>query len=135
MKGNRGVAPQDIRKRMQELYVYDLYGFRTEIKALSSILYPFETINAFATGIYKGKRRMIVVTIYRIVVVSTGLASEPDVYELRREDITGYTIKKKFFVSSISVESGEETFEFKMVSRRVLDLFGWAIDQPLPELD
>jgi hypothetical protein len=117
---------------MQELYVYDLYGFRTETKALASVLYPYETINCFATGIHKGKRRMLVVTYYRIIIVSTAFGSPADIVSINREQIRHASYTKRFFTSTISFEAEGTTYEFSMVSRRVLEMFTWAVEQTLP---
>ncbi|MDD3823203.1 MAG: PH domain-containing protein [Sphaerochaetaceae bacterium] len=132
MAGSRqGV--KEIRERMQELYVYDLYGFRTELKTLSSILYPYEKINCFATGIFKGKRRMLVVTHYRLIILSTGFGSAPEIFAFDREHISDPRFTKRFFTSSISFDAEGKTIELAMVSRRVLELFVWAVRQPLPK--
>lgn len=123
---------REIKQRMQELYVYDLYGFRTETKALASVLYPYETINCFATGIHKGKRRMLVVTYYRIIIVSTAFGSPADIVSINREKIQNPVYLKRFFTSSISFEADGTKYEFAMVSRRVLEMFIWALEQTLP---
>lgn len=129
--GNRqGV--HGIKQRMQELFVYDLYGFRTEIKPLSEVLYPYETINCFATGIHQGKRRLLVVTYYRIIIVSTGFGAAPEFKEIKRELVENPSYKKKFFTSSLSFEAEGVTYTFSLVSRRVLELFVWAVNQPGP---
>jgi len=130
-RGSSGT--KDIITRMQELYVYDLYGFRTETKALASVLYPYETINCFATGIYQGRRRMLVVTIYRIIIVASNLVSPADIITIRREAITQHAFHKRFFTSSIEFSTAEEHYELKNVSRRVLEMFSWAVEQPLPQ--
>ena len=126
---------REIKERMQELYVYDLYGFRTESKALASVLYPYETINCFATGIHKGKRRMLVVTYYRIIIISTAFATPADIVSINRELILNPTYVKRFFTSSISFEADGSKYEFSMVSRRVLEMFIWAVGQELPVRD
>lgn len=117
---------------MQELYVYDLYGFRTEIKPLSQLLYPYETINCFATGIHQGKRKMLVVTYYRVLIISTSLGAPADIVEMKRETIEHATYEKRFFLSALSFEVEGNSYHFSMVSRRVLELFVWAINQPHP---
>lgn len=122
----------EIRQRMQELYVYDLYGFRTEIKPLSQLLYPYETINCFATGIHKGKRKMLVVTYYRILIISTGIGSPAEIIEIKRELVEKPNYVKRFFLSTVSFEAEGTSYNFAMVSRRILELFVWAVNQPAP---
>jgi len=126
-------AKKDVRERMQELYVYDLYGFRPEIKSLSALLYPYETINCFATGVHQGLRRMVVVTVYRVLVIGNRLASGADVIAIPRKDVLSHTHNKRFFTSSIEFDTAKNHYEFTNVSRRVLELFDWALDQPLPD--
>lgn len=129
----QATKPQDIRLRMQELYVYDLYGFRPEIKALASIVYPYETINCFATGINDGLRRLVVVTGYRVIIVSRRLIGGVEVTVIPRERIISHSYEKRWFASSIEFESEEGHFRFSNVSRRVLELFEWAMEQPLAQ--
>ena len=117
---------------MQELYVYDLYGFRTEIKPLSQLLYPYETINCFATGIHDGKRKMLVVTYYRLLIISTSLGAPAEIVEIKREMVENATYVKRFFLSTLSFDADGKTYRFSMVSRRVLELFVWAINQTAP---
>ncbi len=123
---------REIRERMQELYVYDLYGFRTEIKPLASVLYPLETINCFAMGIHEGKRKLIVVTYYRIIIVSTSFGSPAQITEIPREAVGEPSYKKRFFTSSISFTADGKVHTFSLVSRRVLELFVWAVQLPAP---
>lgn len=117
---------------MQELYVYDLYGFRTETKALAAVLYPYEKINSFAVGLHEGRRKMLVVTYYRLIIVFSKIGSPPEFRWFDREEISNPRFEKRFFASSISFEAQGETHEFSMVSRRVLELFVWAVEQPAP---
>ncbi len=117
---------------MQELYVYDLYAFRTEVKPLASLLYPLETINCFAMGIHDGKRKLVVVTYYRIIIISTSFGSPAQVTEIPREAVSDPTYIKRFFTSSISFTAEGERYTFSLVSRRVLELFVWAVQQPGP---
>lgn len=116
---------------MQELYVYDLYGFRPEIKALSSIVYPYETINCFATGIHEGIRRLMAVTGYRVIIVGRRLIGGSDAIVIPRSQITSHSYRKRWFTSSIEFESEEGRFLLTNVSRRVLELFDWAMEQPI----
>lgn len=66
-----------IRERMQELYVYDLYGFRSENKALAGTLYPHEKINSFAVGLHEGLKKMLVVTTHRLIIIRSSFGKTP----------------------------------------------------------
>jgi len=123
---------REIRERMQELYVYDLYAFRTELKPLAELLYPLETINCFAAGIHEKRRKFIVVTYYRVIIISTMFGNPAEITEIKRELVKNPTFKKRFFTSSISFEAEGETYSLSFVSRRVLELFVWAVTQPNP---
>jgi hypothetical protein len=128
-------SARQIRERMQELYVYELYGFRLETKILAQIIYPHEQINCFATGIHDGLRRMVVVTDYRIIIVGRRLVGKPEIGIISRRDVTSHSMEKRWFTSSITVSTEESTYHFSAVSRRVVELFVWAMEQPLPPLD
>jgi hypothetical protein len=120
-----------IRERMQELYVYDLYGFRSENKALAGTLYPHEKINSFAVGLHEGLKKMLVVTTHRLIIIRSSFGKTPDVQAVKRELIEEPSYTKRFFNSELSFKLHGETFTFTMVSRRVLELFVWAVEQPL----
>lgn len=121
----------DIIRRMQELFVYDLYGFRLETKALASIVYPYETINSFATGISDGVRKMVVVTGYRVIIVTRRPVGGTEAIVIPRTQITSHSYEKRWFTSTISFGSEEGEYRFTGVSRRVVELFDWAMGQPI----
>jgi fructose-1,6-bisphosphatase len=122
---------KSVRERMQELYVYDLYGFRSENKALAAVLYPHEKINSFAVGFHEGLRKMLVVTSHRLLIIKSSIGKTPSVQAVKRELIEEPSYTKRFFTSSLSFKLDGETFTFRMVSRRVLELFVWAVERPL----
>lgn len=124
---------QSIRQRMQELYVYDLYGFRLEVKELAQLIYPHEIINCFATGVYDGLRRMVVVTGYRVIVVGRRLVGQGEILSISRKDVTDFHYTKRLFASTISFTSDGQEYRFTGVSRRVVELFGWAMQQPIAQ--
>jgi hypothetical protein len=124
---------REIRERMQELYIYDLYAFRSELKPLSAVLYPYETINCILVGLHNRKRKLLAVTYYRIITISASFGSPAEITQINREHIKNPQYTKRWFISSISFETEKgESYTFSMVSRRVLDLFVWAVNQPAP---
>ncbi|MFA6689513.1 MAG: PH domain-containing protein [Sphaerochaetaceae bacterium] len=130
-------GPKDyITQRMKELYVYELYGLRRELKPLSRVLYNDETINCFATGVSDGLRRMLVVTDSRVIIVGNHLGSPSDIDIIPRKDIVFHGTTKKLFASSIEFTTTNGAhYLLTAVSRRVLDLFDWALDQPIRQFD
>lgn len=122
---------KSVRERMQELYVYDLYGFRSENKALAGVLYPHEKINSFAVGLHEGQKKMLVVTTHRLIIIRSSIGRAPDIQAVNRELVEDPSFVKRFFTSSLSFTLHGEVFTFHMVSRRVLELFVWAVEQPL----
>lgn len=132
MAGSRDYVIQ----RMKELYVYDLYGLRRELKPLSRILYIDEPINCFATGVMNGLRRLLVVTDSRVIIIGNHIGAPSDIDIIPRNDIIAHSVTKKFFASSIEfMTSNKANYLLTAVSRRVLDLFNWALDQPIKEFD
>ena len=122
---------KSVRERMQELYIYDLYGFRSENKALAGTLFPHEKINSFAVGLHDGKKKMLVVTTHRLIIIRSSVGRAPEVQAVKREHVKDQKFQKRFFASTISFVVNNELFTFHMVSRRVLELFVWAVEQPL----
>lgn len=132
MAGSRDYVIQ----RMKELYVYELYGLRRELKPLSRILYIDEPINCFATGVMNGLRRLLVVTDSRVIIIGNHIGSPSDIDIIPRNDIVAHSATKKFFASSIEfTTSNNAHYLLTAVSRRVLDLFNWALDQPIKQFD
>lgn len=127
---------KEIRDRMRELYIYDLYSLRGEIKPLGRTLYPGETVNCFATGIMDGLRRMAAVTASRVIIIGCRPGSAPEFHIIPRAEIVSHAVTKRFFGSSIEF-TGRDGVSFKMtnVSRRILELFEWALERPLPNPD
>ncbi len=132
MSGNR----DHIVQRMKELYVYDLYGLRRELKPLSQVLYTGEPLNCFATGVMEGLRRLLAVTDSRVIIIGNHIGSPSDIDIIPRNDITEHSATKKLFASSIEFKTSTGAhYVLTAVSRRVLDLFNWALDQPIKEFD
>ncbi len=122
--------------RMKELYLYDLYWYRREIKTLASILYYAEPVNCFLTGVSDGLRRFLAVTDSRAIIIGQRFGSPEEIDIIPRKDISSYSADKKLFGSSVrfSAENGAE-YSFTGVSRRVLDLFIWSMKQDIPVFD
>lgn len=125
-----------ITDRLKELYIYDLYGYRPEIKMLSSLLYVDETINCLLTGVYSGLRDLVCVTDSRLIVIGKHLVSGADLLIFPRQDILSFSHQKKFFDSSVtfSIKNGD-TYTFTGVSKRVLELFDWALEREIKVYD
>lgn len=126
---------KDIIERLQELYIYDLYGFKKELKPLSMLLYIDEKINCVATAIIDGKRRFVCVTDYRVIILFTPIVGINENTVVLRKAIVDYSAEKKFFNSSFSFSTKDKTFSFKNTQKRIIDLFLWAMEQPIKEYE
>lgn len=125
----------DIIERLQELYIYDLYGFKRELKPLAMILNIDETINCMATGIIDGKRRLVCITDYRVIILFVPAVGIPENTVIIRDAIIDYSATEKFFTSTFSFSTSEMTFSFKNTQRRIIDLFLWSMEQPIKQYD
>lgn len=123
-----------IIKRLQELYLYSLYGFSSELKALASILKPEETPNFFARGLYNGIRQMLVITDARVLLVYSPRLARGEVKVIDRQAVTGYSVSKIMFNNSVRFNTDTDVFEMRHVPGKVLDLFNWAMEQPILSL-
>lgn len=126
---------KDIIERLQELYIYDLYGFKKELKPLSMLLYIDEKINCVATAIIDGKRRFVCVTDYRVIILFTPIVGINENTVVLRKAIVEYSAEKKFFNSGFSFSTKDKTFSFKNTQKRIIDLFLWAMEQPIKEYE
>ncbi len=126
---------RDITERLQELYIYDLYGFKRELKPLAMILNIDETINCMATGIFEGKRRLVCVTDYRVIILFVPAVGIPENTIILRDGIIDYEASEKFFTSTFSFSTKNMNFKFKNTQRRIIDLFLWAMEQPIKEYE
>lgn len=122
---------KDIISRLQELYIYDLYGFKTELKPLAMILLLDETINCVATAIYEGKRRLICVTDYRIIILFTPVVGTGESTIIKRKAVVNFDANKRLFNSNFKIETDDKEYIFRNTQRRIIDLFLWAMDQPI----
>ncbi|MFA6846408.1 MAG: PH domain-containing protein [Sphaerochaetaceae bacterium] len=125
----------NVIKRLQELYLYDLYGFRLELKPLAELLNIGEILNCVATGVYKGRRRMIAVTDYRVLVIASSVLAATEVFIIQRSAITSYSVKKRLIGSNLHLETAKETYVFTNTQKRILDLFLWALGLPVKQFD
>ena len=123
---------REIRERLQELYLYDLYAFRSELKPLASLLYPLETINCVLAGFHEGRRKLLVVTYYRLIIITNSFGTPAQITEIKREMVTNPSFVKRLFSSTVSFEVEGTLHTFRFVSQRTLELFVWAVNQRPP---
>lgn len=126
---------KDIISRLQELYIYDLYGFKTELKPLAMILLLDEQINCVATAVFEGKRRLICVTDYRVIIIATPIVGSTETTIIKRKAITDYKANKKIYNSNFTIATKGKEYFFKNSQRRIIDLFLWAMEQPIKEYE
>lgn len=126
---------KDIISRLQELYIYDLYGFKTELKPLAMILLLDEKINCVATAVFEGKRRLICVTDYRVIIIATPIVGSSETTVIKRKAITDYSANKKIYNSNFSIVTKDKEYFFKNTQRRIIDLFLWSMEQPIKEYE
>ncbi|MCY1151050.1 MAG: hypothetical protein OWP43_01370 [Sphaerochaetaceae bacterium] len=126
---------KDIISRLQELYIYDLYGFKTELKPLALILLVDETINCVATAILDGKRRFVCITDYRIIILFTPVVGTGESTIIKRKAVVDFEANKKILNSSFKITTDEKEYIFRNTQRRIIDLFLWAMKQPIKEYE
>ena len=126
---------KDIISRLQELYIYDLYGFKSELKPLAMILFIDEKINCVATAVFEGKRRLICVTDYRVIIIATPIVGSTETTVIKRKAITDYRANKKIYNSNFSIVTKDKEYFFKNTQRRIIDLFLWSMEQPIKEYE
>ncbi|MDD4007803.1 MAG: hypothetical protein PHO44_07460 [Sphaerochaetaceae bacterium] len=125
------VSKDALIKRLQELYLYSLYGFSSELKPLSMILDPGETVNFFARGLHDGTRQMLVITDARIIFINAPRLSTAGVKVVDRDAVTGHSVSKIMFNSCVRFSTGTDVYEMTRVPSKVLDLFEWSLEQPV----
>jgi hypothetical protein len=76
---------------------------------------------------------MVVVTGYRVVVVGRRLVGQGELVSISRRDVTDFHYTKRWFSSTISFTANGQEYLFTGVSRRVVELFGWAMEQPIAQ--
>lgn len=125
------VSKDSIIKRLQELYLYSLYGFSSELKPLAMMLKPEETANFFCRGIYNGVRQMLVITDARIIFINAPRLSSGVVNVVNRDAVRGYSVSKIMFNNSVRFSTDTDVYEMTRVPGKILDLFEWALEQPV----
>lgn len=118
-------------KRLQELYLYSLYGFSVELRPLSMMLKPEETLNFLCRGRLEGVRQMIAVTDARIIFISSPMLAKGEVRVVDRRAVNNHSVSKIFLCSSIRFNTDDAIYEMSGVPAKLLDLFEWAMEQPV----
>lgn len=126
---------KEVIRRLQELYLYSLYGFSSELAPLAAMLGEGEIPNFFCRGVYDGRRQMLVITNLRVIFIYAPRLSSADVKVVRRDAVEGYSVSRIMFNNSVRFNTQDEVFEMTRVPGKVLDLFTWAMEQPLPARD
>lgn len=126
---------KDIETRLQELGIYSEYYYRLELKALAQLINIDESLNSVITGVVDGRRRMIAVTSYRIFIIASGALSSGEVTVIRRDAVKSWKFNKKFLISSVEIETEDQTIVVKQTQSSQQNLFTWAMNQPVKEFD
>ena len=123
----------ELDSRLRELGIYSDFYYRKELKALLSVLGPYEPINCLLTGVHEGNRKMVAVTDRRIIVLFTALGGG-DVKIIRRSSVKDWRFEKKFLFTTLTIETnGGAVFTFTNTQSRLQSLFTWAMEQPILE--
>lgn len=126
---------KDIESRLKELGIYSDYYYKLELKVLAKVLNFDEVLNSVITGVLDGRRRMIAVTDFRLIVVAAGAISAADVLVIRRDAIKSWKFNRKFLLSSVEIETEGKSFLFKQTQAGQQKLFTWAMNQPIRKFD
>lgn len=129
------MARRDIETRLRELGIYSNYYYRLELKALSMVMNPDETLNSVITGVMDGRRRLVAVTDYRVIIIAGGTLGAGEVTLIRRDSIKDWHFTKKFLLSSVEIKTSEQNFLIKQTQGGQQKLFTWAMEQPIKEFD
>ena len=123
------MTPQEIRKRLQELGLSDLYGFKRELRTLPGLLTFDEVLYAMTSGITEGSRWSVFVTDARVIFISSHIVSGVGVKYIDRADVREITVKRGLLFGSISFIAGETPVMIDQVAKRSIDLFVWALER------
>lgn len=125
------IGKDALTKRLQELYLYSLYGFSVELRPLSMMLKPEETLNFLCRGRLDGVRQMIAVTDARIIFISSPMLAKGQVRVVDRRAVNSHSVSRILLGSSIKFNTDKDVYEMAGVPAKVLDLFEWAMEQPV----
>lgn len=123
------MTTNEIRKRLQELGLSDLYGFKRELRTLPSVLSYDEVIYAMTSGLFEGSRWSVFVTDQRIILISSHIVSGVGVKYLNRSDVHDISVKRGFLFGSLAFLVGDTPIEIAHVAKRSIDLFVWALER------
>ena len=121
-----------LEKRLQELGIYSDYYYRKELKPLGMMLREDESLNCILTGVHNGNRKLLAVTDRRIAIIFSGALGSGEVKVIKRPAVKSYAFHKKLFLSSVRIETSEESLEFTNTQGGMKELFEWAMQQPFP---
>ncbi len=125
----------DVLSRLKELGIYSDYYYRIELKVLGQLLNMDEKLNSVLTGVVDGKRRMVAVTDFRILIISAGVVSQSDIKIIKRTAVKSWQFTKKFLLSSVSIITEQGEILIKQTQAKQEKLFTWAMNQEIKEYD
>lgn len=129
------MANNYLENRLKELGIYSEYYYRLELKSLGKLLNVDEILNCVLTGIVNGSRRMVAVTNYRILIISASALASGEVITFRRDAVKSWKFVRKFLLSSIEIETDEQTFSIKMTQAAREKLFNSSMQMEIKQFD
>lgn len=125
----------DITERLRELGIYSQYYYRLELKPLSRFLNVDEKLNCVLTGVIDGRRRLVAITDFRILLIASGAITSGEILIIRRDAVTSWSFNKKFLLSSAVIETKDKTYQIKQTQAGIQKLFTWAMEQEIKQYD
>lgn len=121
---------QDIKERLKELNLHDVYGYRMEIKALPQVLGLDEELYGITSGLYHGRRWLSAVTGETVYMISSSPVSSTEVKKFARNSVHNISSRKGLFFGKIIIElADDDIIILEHVAKKSIDGFLWAVDR------
>ena len=117
----------DLNERLRALGLYSEYYHRLELKPLANMLQVDEKLLCILTGVNEGRRRMLAVTDYRLIIIGAGAVTSGEVTTIKRSAVTAWKFDRRFLLSSVTVNAAGKDYEFRQTQAARKELFEKAM--------
>ncbi len=123
------MTKEEIKDKLKELGVYNLYSYRLETRTLPQILHMDEQLYGVTSGVYEGRRWLAAVTGEHLYLIAVNPLSKTEVKLVKRSAVTQVKVKKGILFSSVSLEHDDGVIRLDHVSKASVSSFVWAVQR------
>ena len=110
-----------LKRRLAELGVWDLFAFKLETRALPGMLESNEIIRAATTGVWEARRWVVLATDRRWLFFRSQVAVGGERFEKLPEEIIGCESRRGWIFARFTLRTSDGEMIFRNVPKRTVD--------------